>query len=69
MSEMTKDHYITAQMMMIAGLIDFTKDNLDDTVFEDEESLESLLDSLSKGCNIASSRMKQLLKEDCDGCG
>ena len=70
MKGLTKDHFIASQMMVIAGLVKHLKDDLDDTVFEDEDALDSLLDTLSQGCNIAVSRMKQVIKEseddDCD---
>lgn len=72
MSEMTKDHYIVAQMMIITGLLKHLKDNLDDTVFEDETELETLLETLQQGCDIATLRFKSILKEhaddDCDCC-
>lgn len=74
MKALSKDYFLQGQMMVIAGLLEHTKDNLEDTVFEDEDSLESILETLAQGCNIAVLRMKQLVKdadedEDCDCCG
>ena len=66
MKGLTKDYFMASQMMIIAGLVEHLKDDLDDTVFEDEEALDSLLETLSQGCNIAVSRMKQIIKEDED---
>ena len=70
MQAMTKDHYIVAQMVIIAGLLDHTRDNLDDTIFEDESELDTLLETLTQGCNIAVLRLKNIMKdyedEDCD---
>jgi hypothetical protein len=70
MQQMTKDHYIISQMIITAGLLDHTKDNIDDTIFEDEEELETLLETLTQGCNIVVLKMKQILKQhendDCD---
>ncbi len=73
MKSLSKDYYMQSQMMVIAGLLDHAKDNLEDTVFEDEEALESILDTLAQGCNIAVLRMKQLIRdadedESCCGC-
>lgn len=70
MSQMTKDHYIVSQMVIIAGLLDHTRDNLDDTIFEDEEELDTLLETLVQGCNIAVLRFKNIMRDneddDCD---
>ena len=70
MSKLTKDYLIQSQMMIIAGLMDHTRDNLEDTCFEDEDGLDSLLETLVQGCNIVVLRMKGLLKEaqedECD---
>ena len=70
MQGMTKDHYIIAQMVIIAGLLEHTKDNLEDTIFEEEGELENLLDTLTQGCNIAVLRLKNILRDceedDCD---
>lgn len=72
MKGMTKDHYIVAQMVIIAGLLDHTRDNLDDTIFEDEEELDSLMETLKQGCDIAVLRLKNIMKDheddDCDCC-
>ncbi len=67
--EVKKDHFFQSQMMIITGLLEHTKDNLEDTVFEDDDSLESILDVLAQGCNIAVQRMKNLMEEaDEDDC-
>ncbi len=70
MQAMNKDHYVATQMIIIAGLMEHTKDNLDDTVFEDGRELETLLETLVQGCNIAVLRMKSIMKdhEDCCDC-
>lgn len=62
--EVKKDHFFQSQMMIITGLLEHTKDNLEDTVFEDDDSLESILDVLAQGCNIAVQRMKNLMEEE-----
>lgn len=71
MKALTKDYFVQSNMMIIAGLLEFTKDSLEDTIFEDEEALETIIDTLSQGCNIAVLRMKQIVRdaeEDCDCC-
>lgn len=73
MQEMTKDHYLIAQMTIIAGLLEHTKDNVEDTIFEDEKEFNTLLETLRQGCNIAVLRMKNILRdyvdeEDDDDC-
>lgn len=67
--EVKKDHFFQSQMMIITGLLEHTKDNLEDTIFEDDDSLESILDVLAQGCNIAVQRMKNLMEDaDEDDC-
>lgn len=71
MKALTKDYFVQSNMMIIVGLLEFTKDSLEDTIFEDEEALETIIDTLSQGCNIAVLRMKQIVRdaeEDCDCC-
>jgi len=71
MKALTKDYFVQSHMMIIAGLLECTKDSLEDTIFEDEEALETIIDTLSQGCNIAVLRMKQIVRdaeEDCDCC-
>jgi len=63
MTAMNKDHYITAQMMIIAGLLEHTKNNRDGSIFEDEKTLEGLLETLHQGFKIASLRMQNIMKE------
>ena len=63
MTKLSKDYMILSQMMIITGLLDHTRENLEDTCFEDEDELDSLLETLIQGCNIAVLRMKNLLKE------
>jgi len=63
MQEMTKDHYIIAQMSIITGLIEHTKDNIEDTIFEDEKEFNTLLETLRQGCIIAVLRMKNILRD------
>ena len=63
MIKVPKDYMILSQMMIITGLLDHTRENLEDTCFEDEDELDSLLETLIQGCNIAVLRMKNLLKE------
>ena len=57
-----------SQMIIIAGLLDHTVDNLDDTVFEDEPELETLLETLKQGCNIGVLRMKNIMRDNEDEC-
>lgn len=70
MSNLAKDYLIQSQMMIITGLMDHTRDNLEDTCFEDEDELDTLLQTLIQGCNIVVLRMKSLLKDaqddECD---
>ncbi len=71
MKALTKDYFVQSHMMIIAGLLESTKDSMEDTIFEDEEALETIIDTLSQGCNIAVLRMKQIVRdaeEDCDCC-
>ena len=65
---MNKGHYVMSQMIIIAGLLDHTVDNLDDTVFEDEPELETLLETLKQGCNIGVLRMKNIMRDNEDEC-
>lgn len=70
MKALSKDYFIQSQMMVITGMLEHTKENLEDTIFEDEEALETIIDTLAQGCNIAVLRMKQIVKDadedDCD---
>jgi hypothetical protein len=69
MKAMSKEYFILSQMMIVTGLLEHTKDNLEDTEFEDEEALETIVETLAQGCNIAVLRMKQIIKDaDEDGC-
>lgn len=63
MTKVPKDYMILSQMMIITGLLDHTRENLENTCFEDEDELDSLLETLIQGCNIAVLRMKNGLKE------
>lgn len=70
MKALSKDNFIQSQMMIITGMLEHTKENLEDTIFEDEEALETIIETLAQGCNIAVLRMKQIVKDadedDCD---
>jgi hypothetical protein len=54
------------------GLLEHTKENLDDTVFEDDDTLESILNVLEQGCHIAVKRMEEIMtkykEDDCGHC-
>lgn len=63
MTKVPKDYMILSQMMIITGLLDHTRENLENTCFEDEDELDSLLETLIQGCNVAVLRMENLLKE------
>lgn len=69
MGALNKDQYIQAQMMIITGLIDHLRDNLDDSAFEEERELETLLGTLYQGCEIAVLRMKNALRDEYECCG
>jgi hypothetical protein len=64
--KMNKGHYAMTQMVIIAGLLNHTKENLDDTIFEDERELETLLETLTQGCEIAVLRMKNIMQDEED---
>ena len=66
MKAMTKDYFIQSEMMVITGLLEHVKDELEDTVFEDQETLDALLETLHNGCNIVVQRMKQIIREEDD---
>ena len=64
MSKLTKDHYLASEMMIVISMIEHVRDNLDDSIFEDEEQLETLFETLLEGAHIAMIRMKQMQKDD-----
>lgn len=64
MSKLTKDHYLASEMMIVISMIEHVRDNLDDSIFEDEEELETLFETLLEGAHIAMIRMKQMLRDD-----
>jgi hypothetical protein len=61
----TKDNMLHAQVMIISGLMEHVQDNLDDTVFEDQDTIETLVKTLTQGCNILVLQMEKFIKNDC----
>lgn len=70
MRAMSKECLIQAQLTIIAALLKNTVDNLCDTVFEGEDLIESLLDTLVQGSNVSVLMVKQIIKDadHCDCC-
>lgn len=70
--ELTKTHFYQSQLMIITGLLEHTRDNIEGTIFGDDESLTNILSVLAKGLDVALERMNTLVleneDEDCCGC-
>lgn len=55
-------------MMILISMLKHVKENLDDTVFEDHETLETLLGTLHHGCEVVLIKMKQIVRDEDDDC-
>lgn len=68
MQELSKTHFIQAQFLVILGLLEHTKDNIDGTEFEDDNLVETVLATLVEGSKLLGDRMAELVKEADDEC-
>lgn len=64
MQAMKKEHYLLSQMMMMSQFVENTKSNLDDTIFEDDDGLYSLIEAIDMHLEIAVGCMKKMMKEN-----
>lgn len=72
MHKLTKDTYMQSQARIIAGLLHHASDNLDNTIFEDEKELKSLMETVLLGCNSIVAVMNAIVerknKRSCGYC-
>lgn len=68
MQELSKTHFIQSQFLIILGLLEHTKDNIEGTEFEDDNLVEKVLDILIDGSKLLGSRMAELVKQGDDDC-
>ncbi len=62
----TTEQMLYAQWILVRSTMEYIRDNIEDTLFED---LNDLMEALIKGADVADLRMKGALKEDdCDYC-
>jgi hypothetical protein len=63
MKELNKSQYLQSQMMIAAGLLDHTKDNLEETCFEDDPVIFGLVASIEEGIHLVIKRMIQCIQK------
>ena len=61
--KMTNEHLFVSQFMIAGALLNSSQQLLEETCFNDDDTLDTLLDTINQGVELGLMRSKQLLSQ------